>query len=360
MKILHITNRLSEGGVESFLLQLLPKLKEYGLDVELLVLDKRASSLSPVFIEKGIKVHVCNYGSVYNPIKILEIRKYLSGVDIVHVHLWPAQLYTSIAKIINRSKVKLITTEHCNFNKRRAMPFYRPVERWMYNKYNAIVGCGIASRDNLIEWIGDNNRIISISNGIEINRFTTIQKKYNKEDFNLPSDAFIVTMVARFFKQKDHPTLIRALQYLPKNVYVLFVGSGSTIPQCKEIAHISGVEERIRFLGNRKDVPNILQSSDICVLSTNYEGLPISVIEYMASGKPVVASDVDGMSELIKDKNLLFPVGNSLELAKKISILMNDHEYAETIAKENKENASKYSIEAMVSNYVDLYRKIMK
>ena len=354
MRILHIVNRLSEGGVESFLLQLLPRLQQNGLKVELLVLDKHATLLASVFAEKGIKVYVSHYGSVYNPMQIFAIRKYLPAFDVVHVHLWPAQLYVSIAKTITNANAKLVTTEHCNFNKRRAYSFYRPIEQWMYRNYDAIVGCGVASRNNLIEWIGDSDRIISISNGIDIQKFKNIQG-YSKDVLGLPSNAYIVVMVARFFKQKDHATLIRALLYLPKNVYVLFVGSGSTMPQCEALARNSGLTERVRFLGKRADVAEIIQSSDVCVLSTHYEGLPISVIEYMASGKPVIASDVDGMSELIADKKLLFPVGNSLELADRILMLMDNHKYAEVTASENREYAYNYSIEAMVSHYMEIY-----
>lgn len=355
MKILHITNRLSEGGVESFLLQLLPKLRQNGLKVDLLVLDKHASSLSSAFTKKGITVHISHCDSLYNPMQIFEIRKYLSAFDIVHVHLWPAQLYVSIAKIITKAKVKLITTEHTNFNKRRVYPFYRPVERWMYGKYDMIVGCGVAARNNLVKWIGRNDRIISISNGIDIQKYINIQNGYGKETLGLPPNAYVIVMVARFFPQKDHATLIRALQYLPENVCVLFVGSGSTMPQCEALARDSGLAERVHFLGKRTDVAEILQLSDVCVLSTHYEGLPISVIEYMASGKPVIASDVDGISELITDKTLLFPVGDSLELAKKILILMDNHKYAKAKAIENRDHAQNYSIETMVSHYMDTY-----
>lgn len=356
MKILHITNRLSEGGVESFLLQLLPKLRQNGLKVELLVLDKHASSLSSAFTEKGIKVHISHCGSLYNPMQIFEIRKYLPAFDIVHVHLWPTQLYVSIAKTIIKSTVKLITTEHTNFNKRRTYLFYRPVERWMYGKYHMIVGCGVAACNNLVKWIGRNDRIISISNGIDIQKYTRTQKVYgSKENLGLPSNAYVIVMVARFFSQKDHATLIRALLHLPENVCVLFVGSGPTMPQCKTLARDSGLVKRVYFLGKRTDVAEILQISDICVLSTHYEGLSISVIEYMASGKPVIASDVDGMSELIKDKNLLFPVGDSLELAKKILMLMDNPKYAKAKAIENRDHAQNYSIETMVSHYMDIY-----
>lgn len=89
------------------------------------------------------------------------------------------------------------------------------------------------------------------------------------------------------------------------------------MPACKEEARTSGLENRIRFLGRRADVPRIIASSDICVLSTHYEGLPISVLEYMAAGKPVIVTNVDGIPELMPDPYWMVAPQNAEELGRK-------------------------------------------
>ena len=99
MKILHVTNTLSEGGVESFLLQLLSQLVQHGCEVDVLVLNKNKTALRPEFEKYGIRVFSGQTGSPYSPVNICRIRKYMTDYDIVHVHLWPAQLWVAVASL---------------------------------------------------------------------------------------------------------------------------------------------------------------------------------------------------------------------------------------------------------------------
>lgn len=355
MKILHITNRLSEGGVESFLLNLLPQLKVNGHEVELLVLNKEAISMKTIFEDRGIKVYVGRYANLYNPLNIFLLKKYILHYDIIHTHLWPAQLYISIGKLLSHSSAKFITTEHNNFNKRRRFDFYRFIEQWMYNQFDVIIGVCETSRCNLLKWIR-HPYVIIIPNGIQCELFNGA-KPFDKKDLGLPSSSFMITMTARFFKQKDHSTLIKAASLLPPDIHIVFVGSGESILECKALATELGISERIHFLGRRTDVNRILKTSDLCVLSTHYEGLPISVIEYMSAGKAVVATDVDGIRELISDDCLAKP--NSFEdMALKIRRLYEDKQLLNRTSEQNLLNSLQYNIEEMVNQYNYIYNKV--
>lgn len=355
MKILHITNSLSEGGVESFLLNLLPRLREKGYAVELLVLNRNSVSMKKVFEDNGIKVNIGKYNSLYNPFNVFVLRKYLTYYDIIHVHLWPAQLYISLGKVLSHSHAKFITTEHNNFNKRRNFKAYRFIEQWMYNQFDIIVGVCETSRFNLLKWIR-HSQVVAIPNAIQWEVFNKA-KPFEKNELGLPHSSFMITMTARFFSQKDQPTLIRALSLLPSDIHVVFVGSGESIFECKALATELGLSERIHFLGRRTDVNRILKTSDLCVLSTHYEGLPISVIEYMSAGKAVVATDVDGIRELISDDCLAKP--NSFEdMALKIRRLYEDRQLLNRISEQNLLNSLQYNIEEMVNQYNYIYNKV--
>ena len=182
-------------------------------------------------------------------------------------------------------------------------------------------------------------------------------KPFEKNELGLPHSSFMITMTARFFSQKDQPTLIRALSLLPSDIHVVFVGSGESIFECKALATELGLSERIHFLGRRTDVNRILKTSDLCVLSTHYEGLPISVIEYMSAGKAVVATDVDGIRELISDDCLAKP--NSFEdMALKIRRLYGDRQLLNRISEQNLLNSFQYNIEEMVNQYNYIYNKV--
>lgn len=355
MKILHITNCLSEGGVESFLLSFLPLLKEKGHEVELLVLNKKSISLKTTFEKNGIKVYIGKYSNIYNPLNIFLLKRYFSHYDIIHTHLWPTQLFVSIAKKLCLTKAKFVTTEHNNFNKRRTYKWYRFIEQWMYKQFDVIIGVCEASRINLLKWI-KHPRIISIPNGITGNKFEKA-KPYSKEELGLPFDSFMIVMTARFFAQKDHQTLIKAMLYLPPIIHVVFVGSGEMMTECKKLAIELQVADRVHFLGNRLDVDRILKTANLCVLSTHYEGLPISIIEYMATGKAVVATKVDGVKDLLLDTCLVEP-DDAQDMAFKIKDLYENKRFIQELEKWNLSESSKYNIENMVNQYEHIYKRV--
>ena len=128
---------------------------------------------------------------------------------------------------------------------------------------------------------------------------------------------------------------------------------------CKEKVRTSGLETRIRFLGRRTDVPRIIASSDICVLSTHYEGLPISVLEYMAAGKPVIVTNVDGIQELLPDPYWTVAPQNAEELSRKIIELSSDKILRERVAASNQKRAADYDLNIMVGKYICAYQSLI-
>jgi glycosyltransferase involved in cell wall biosynthesis len=118
-----------------------------------------------------------------------------------------------------------------------------------------------------------------------------------------------IVMVARFAPPKDHLLLIRAMQTLPSHVRLTFVGDGPALSAAKAQVIELGLNDRITFLGNRLDVAEILAESDLFVLSSNSEGLPISILEALRTGLPVVATDVGGVRDCVlpNDTGFLVP-----------------------------------------------------
>lgn len=355
MRILHITNTLSEGGVESLLLQLLPPIVAEGYEVDILVLNKNKTALHAEFEKRGIHVFSGPAGTPYNPLNIALIRQYIKRYDIIHVHLWPAQLWTAVASLVKKHFSCYVTTEHGNFNKRRMYTFYRPVEEWMYSRYHTVVCVSETSRNNLLQWIrNSHHNVISIPNGIDLSQFSEVTP-YTKKELNLPENAIVVIMVARFFPAKDHLTLIRAMAYTPVNVHLLLVGSGDTMAGCKKEMQKLNLSGRVHFLGRRSDVPKIIISSDICVLSTNNEGLPLSVLEYMGAGRPVIVTDVEGMRELISEQWVVAP-HNAEELGRKITKLAENKLLRESVGNSNRRKAAKHELHEMIDKYIMVYR----
>ena len=168
-------------------------------------------------------------------------------------------------------------------------------------------------------------------------------------------------MVAAFRKQKDQQTLIRAFSLLPVNFRLQLVGDGDIelIERNKDLTRRYNLSTRVVFMGMRTDIPAILHSSDIIVLSSHYEGLSLSSLEGMMSGRPFVASDVEGLHEIVDGYGLLFPHGDAQALADIILKLSEDKVFATLIAQKCQERARQFDINVMAEKYMNVYREVL-
>ena len=167
-------------------------------------------------------------------------------------------------------------------------------------------------------------------------------------------------MVAAYRPQKDFDTLFKALSHLPGNYSVRVVGGGDRYEgeRIKSYCSQLGLDNRVVFMGVRPDVPDILEQSDIVVLSSHWEGLSLSSIEGMASGRPFVASDVDGLHDIVQGAGVLFPEGDDRELARRIQELCENPQLYRQVAHQCQERAKRYDISVMADNYLELYNKL--
>jgi glycosyltransferase involved in cell wall biosynthesis len=361
MKVLQIINSLATGGAEKLLLETLPLFRKKSIPMDILVLNgtdypfmKQLKSLN------CCRVYSLGFKSVYNPIHILKIIPYLRKYDIIHVHLFPTQYWVVLAKLVSFSKVKLVFTEHNTSNRRIENKFSRYCDRFIYSRYYKIVCI-----TNEVKVILKNhtrlsiNKFIVIENGINLETLRNANY-YIKKDMHLKISKTdkIIIQVAGFREQKDHPTLIKSLQYLPCNVKLLLVGDGILRKNCEDLVQELKLQDRIIFLGLRMDIPQLLKTADIVVLSSKYEGLSLSSIEGMASGKPFIASNVPGLTEVVAGAGILFVQGNAKELAVAIKKLLTDNNYYQSVANACQERAEQYSIKVMIEKYIKMYESI--
>jgi glycosyltransferase involved in cell wall biosynthesis len=134
-------------------------------------------------------------------------------------------------------------------------------------------------------------------------------------------------MVARYGPQKDHPTLLRALASLRQHPWELdLIGDGPLMEQTETLARELGLDGRVHFLGQRNDVDQRLAAAQMALLITNWEGFPLSILEAMRAGLPVVASDVGGVGESVRDgeSGYLVPRADVTQLRDRIERLLTD------------------------------------
>lgn len=362
MKLLQVINSLGAGGAEKLVVDMCVAFSTRGLKVTVLLLD---GNPYPLFekLKEHSAINVINLGkgkSIYNPLLVFKIKHILKEFDIVHVHLFPSSYWVALARFISFNKPNIIFTEHNTTNRRREIPIFKYIDRWVYIQYQRIVTISDAVDTSLKHYLGkcfDNS--IKIYNGIHLETFTDAQP-YLKTELGFNTNDKLLIQVSSFTAQKDQKTLIKAISNLPPSYHLLLVGHGPLIEDAKLLVKQLKQEQRVQFLGIRNDVPRLLKSVDVVVLASHYEGLSLSCIEGMASGKPFIASNTPGLGDIVNGAGLVFEDNNDRELAEIIMDLTTDISFYEHTVRGCQKRAQQFDINIMISGYLTLYNDINK
>lgn len=351
------------GGAQSLLVELLPIQKEIGNEVTVLELRQSTDRTFATQLEdKGINtLYLSKTKSERSISHIFKLVPYFKQYDVIHVHLFPANYWVALAKFISRSKTPILTTEHSTTNKRRNISIFSFIEKLIYGKYQRVVACADKAYDTFHAKYPKVN-CISIPNGVNIAKYMSATS-YSKLDLlNIKDENFLFTMVARFNYPKRQDTVVEALTQLPKKYHVALVGGrpeDTELLKVKELADSLGVLDRVHFLYVRADVPSILKMSDAVVLASEYEGLSLSSIEGMASGRPFIATDVQGLSSIVDGAGILFECGNFKELAKILIKLDLDKDYYTRVTETCLKRAAEYDIHLVADKYQKVYYELL-
>lgn len=191
---------------------------------------------------------------------------------------------------------------------------------------------------------------------------TDSKKMMLRQKYKYDSDDFIILYVAEFIPRKDHEFFIKNIPALRKqipNVKVILPGRGVRLKEMKILAVNLDVDDILWFPGYRKDVNRLCAISDLYVTTSRQEGLPISVVEAMASGLPVVASNIRGQTDaVVPERNgELYKLDSSTDFLEKILRLYNSPELRAEMQKNNREDSKKYSVDIAVQKMAGIYKE---
>lgn len=344
MRVLHIIASLEIGGAQRLLADLLP-LQAASEEVTLLVYEHVNNYLEKTIEQTGIKILCLDEYNFHNPRIVFRLRKIFKDYDLVHAHLFPTIYWVSLAA--RGLKVKLIYTEHSTSNSRRNKWYFRSIERFMYARYDKIISISQQTQDALTSWLGKHDgRFVVINNGVDTKKFASVKEPV------IPKS---LIMVSRFASSKDQETVIRAMPYIDKDATLRFVGDGENRMHCEKLARDIGVYDRVEFLGSRSDIQELIASSYIGIQSSHWEGFGLTAVEIMAAGKPVIASDVNGLKQVVEGAGIVFGRGDVESLVKHISQLLENNKYYDDVSNACKERALMYDISLMVEKYKNVY-----
>ena len=338
------------------MVDLLPRLKAKGLDVDLLLFDGTDTPFRREVETAGIKVFDLGIGgSVYSPLRLIRLLPFMRKYDVVHTHNTAPQMFAALCRIFSRTK--LVTTEHGGSNRRRSIRSFKLIDKWMYNRYDRVICIAAKTEKNLCEYLGKcKTKILTINNGVDIAKYSGATPSDELE--RLVPESRKLIMVAGFRWEKDQDTLIRALSLLPDKFHLFLVGDGVRRPELEALTKELALDDRVHFLGLRTDVAELLHAADYVVMSSHFEGLSLSSVEGMAVGRPMLASDVDGLREVVGGAGILFPHGDSKALAARILDLDTNVEKYRTIASACGHRAAQFDISAMSEKYSQLYSSL--
>lgn len=366
MRILHLITSLRTGGAEHLLVDLLPRLRDRGHEVAVLLFDGTHTPFGDQLRRAGIAVHALAEGpdAMHNPGLVFALHRAIRGYDIVHAHNTPCQLLLAAASY--GTPCRLITTEHNTDNRRRGKWQWRLIDRWMYGRYRSVICCSSETETALRKSLGlrlptAKPRTMTISNGVDTHRFAEAVAADRAALMRCPAEEAegltLVVMVAAFRPQKYQEILIGAMTQLPGNYRLALVGDGERRKECEQVADQLNVADRVTFLGIRSDIPQILKAADILALTTHHEGLSLSSLEGMASGRPFIGSDVEGVRDTLQGAGIL--VENTPEaFAKAIRGLATDCTLYNKVVAACQRRAAEYDIDRTAEGYMREYERI--
>jgi glycosyltransferase involved in cell wall biosynthesis len=348
--ILQIIDTLKLAGAERIVTDLAINLDKDKYNVIICCLRKEGGPLVKELRKKGIKVIILDKKLGMDFSIIRKIRKIIKEekIDLVHTHLFTANLWGRLAAIL-MNKTIIVTEHNTDYWKNWLHKF---IDKFLEKFTNKIitVSDGVSSFYQEYENI-PRNKIKTIYNGIDLRKFSN-SKHFSKK-------ARIIGMIARLNEQKNYRNFLNAAYIINKqdtNINFLIVGEGPLKEDLEKYAQRLG--KNIKFLGQRKDIPEIIKGIDIFVLSSDYEGLPLTILEAMAASKSVVATNVGGIPEAVEDgkTGILVPPKNPDALANAIMKLLKNPRLRKQMGEAGRKRAEKYfTMEKMVKKYEDVY-----
>lgn len=281
------------------------------------------------------------------------------GADILHSQGYKSDVYAYASA--RQLDCALVATSHNWPSRRLRMRAYAALDRFLLRSFDRVVVVAEHVRLQLLHAGVAEAKICSIANGIDTERFRSA-KTVLREELGLAGP--LIGYVGRLSSEKGGATLLhaaeRVLQAAPGATFV-FVGDGPCRSSWEQLATELGIREQVAFVGARSDIPEVYASCDLIVLPSYVEAMPMCVLEAMAAGKPVVATAVGAVPEVLSpDKTGLLAVpGNADQMVHCILRVLGDYELARTLGSAAREVVVKrHSAQEMALKYHDLYQQV--
>ena len=369
--VLQVVHGFIEGGSERQMIQMTKLLHDCGdYDVHVASLST-GGVLRPLMESLQIPIVDFPLTSFYDGNMVRQTQRLIAllkerKIDIVHAHDFYSNIFGMFGAALAGTRGRIASKRETLGTRTRAQ---QTVEKGAFRLAHAVIANAAAVKEHLIEEGVSKDKITVVYNGIDLTRFE--QNGDTGEALHILNLEAVrgrplVTMVANFeYKVKDHPMLLRAAKRvigdIPEVVFVI-AGEGELRPETERLAKELGIEEACLFTGRCASVPALLAISDVCVLSSQAEGFSNSILEYMAAGRAVVATDVGGASEAVIEGQTghLVETGDDSAMAERIVDLLRNPERRVAMGRNGRRLVEeRFSLASRLSTTSALYQRIL-
>jgi len=373
VNVLQILGGSAYGGGTEMIHAIVTSLLNAGYSVTLVATDAKTQKQ---FAKLGIDVvSIPQMRRAVNPIfDVISLVKLIRLIragdyDVVHTHTSKAGLLGRFAAWVSGVPV-IIHHVHGfafhEFSGRISRWLYRALERAAAHWCHSIVSVNNEDREEALRLgIGKHGQVITIENGVNQERFDqSADSSLVRRELGIDSSGYLVGFIGRLSAQKNPATFLRAAKSISTRIpdaHFVLAGEGPDMERMQQLARDLSVPN-VHFLGFRRDIPEILAAMDLFVLTSRWEGLPISVLEAMAAGKSIVATNIKGTRELLVDRKsgLLVPAGDPTATACAIAEMYQSPDLARCCAKNASEKAANcYTENRMQKRILRLYVRLI-
>lgn len=364
LKVLQVIPTLDRSGAEKQMVLLARGLPRDRFHVEVAALT-RLGPLEAELRTAGVPITSISKRHKFDPLALGRLRKFIKAhrFDVVQTWLFAGNTYGRIAALRAHVPVVIATEMAVDLWKGQGQ---LAIDRWLSRWTDRVVGNSQAVVDFYRRAGVPAERLVLIYSGIEEAEPPTVNPAEVRASLGFPIECPLVLFAGRLAAQKGVVDLIDALdllQHVRPDVRGLIVGEGPLRTRLEERAHAYRMDEKVRFLGHRDDVPRLLAAADLLVLPSLYEGLPNVVLEAMQARKPVVATAAPGTTEAVVDREtgLLVPLHSPPALAEAIRTVIQDPDLAHRLGEAGRarvENA--FRVENMVAQFAALYESLVR
>ncbi|HYW69293.1 MAG TPA: glycosyltransferase family 4 protein [bacterium] len=371
--IAFVTDARAWGGAEVYLMQLLDGVRAKGLTPRVFCADwPEADAWIEELKVRGYQVERFRPTKEFNPLGYIIARRLLRGFELVHINkTHPRNSLPAVVAARHSGARVVVATEHLALRPDSHIPMGRRIITFLVRCTNRLLDRTIAvselSRDQLIDHYGiPPERIVAIRNGIDVAGFDEdIDESGVRAELGFSDDDSIALLIGRFAARKGHTFALRALTSAMERVSglrMIFAGDGELEEELKAEARELGLADRVLFAGFRRDVPRLLAASDALILPSESECLPLVILEAMAARRPVIATDVGGISEAVEDgrTGLLVKPRDAVGLSDALVEVLGDRERGRSMGLEGRRKVeAEFSLEACAAAVFDVYSELL-